>query len=93
MRRWLVRVLREHAIFATNADAVVPTHGTTQRIAYGSPNHPTDYAAERGAHSATERTAYSHAECNSNGASDRYADQHATAPDASPVPAQVQSRP
>ena len=36
-----MRVLHERAIFATDADAVLLAHGTTQRIAYGSPNHIT----------------------------------------------------
>ena len=53
-----MQVLREHAIFATNADAVVPTHGTTQRVAYGSPDSAADNDAERSAHSATERAAH-----------------------------------
>ena len=34
-----MRVLHERAIFATDADAILLAHATTQRIAYGSPNH------------------------------------------------------
>ena len=84
-----MRVLREHAIFATNADAVVPTHGTTQRIAYGSPNHiaSANVGAFLAANDVTDSAACANAHYRPNLITDGHTDSNSiTSADASAFP-------
>ena len=42
-----MRVLREHALCATDVNAIGCAHGTAHRVAYSSPNSAADSNAER----------------------------------------------
>ena len=77
-----MRVLREHALCATDVNAIGCAHGTAHRVAYSAPNSAADSDAERGAYLTTKRFADGHTECYSHGSSDEFADNcgaHTTA--------------
>ena len=70
-------MLCEHALSATDVNAIGCAHGTAHRVAYSSPNSAADSDAERGAYLTTKRFADGHAERNSHGSSNAFADEHA----------------
>ena len=81
-----MRVLHERAIFATDADAVLLAHATTQRIAYGSPNHITsaNVGAFLAANDVTDSAACANAHYRPNLITDGHTDSNSiTSADAS----------
>ena len=74
--RWrLVRVLRERAIYATDAGAVGRAHATAQRVAYTNSNGRTLAAAIVNAHVRPIALADGAADAKSNGPTDSDADR------------------
>ena len=62
LRHWFVWMLREHAVYATDANAIGCAHGTTHRVAYSNTNRAAYSDAEPGAHRKAKRFADGHTE-------------------------------
>ena len=71
-----MRVLCEHALSATDVNAIGCAHGTAHRVAYSSPNSAADSDAERGAHNSADRVTHNNAERDPLCSSDEHANLH-----------------